>query len=224
MASGTSLERTVRWRAAAPGRHGAGPQADLPAGNSTNAAVTAKALAKKASSLPVRSIKCLLDATKRKEVFTASRVPNLGEVIGARVSPLRPLHIGNYGVILTAHGLMVGHVFRMNAKGGGKYEKHEPLFEKLHGSQFRAIPTATAVLHTKQLGHIPPINFICLLTTAPKPLPTGLELTTEDSERFKTLAQGLGQLNEAMTSFRKRRKRGVAAGGDSGDDLDEDLQ
>lgn len=48
-------------------------------------------------------------ATKRREVFTKSRVPNLPEIIGARVSLLRPIRIGDYGVILTARGLMIGH-------------------------------------------------------------------------------------------------------------------
>jgi hypothetical protein len=53
---------------------------------------------------------CLQAATKRKDVFTKAGVPNLSEVIGARVSILRPLRIGqDYGIVLTPHGLMVGH-------------------------------------------------------------------------------------------------------------------
>ncbi|KAJ7914140.1 hypothetical protein B0H13DRAFT_1537995, partial [Mycena leptocephala] len=102
------------------------------------------------------------------------------------------------------------------------YGKHEPVtdssnisalskisvqvFENLHGTHFRSIPTATAVVQTKQLAHIPPSNFLCLLSAPPKPAPTGLELTPEDSERFKTLSRGLVKFEEAMKLFRKRGK------------------
>ncbi|KAJ7907834.1 hypothetical protein B0H13DRAFT_1618080, partial [Mycena leptocephala] len=222
-ATGTGLERSARWHAPAPGGRAALPAAAA-AGNSANAALAATVVAKKA-------------ATKRKEIFTKAGVPNLSEVIGARVSILRPLRIGDYGVVLTPHGLMVGHVFGMNSKGGGKYGQHQPvtdsanisalskisvqLFEKIHGTQFRSIPSATALLQTKQFAHILPINFLCLLSAVPKLLPTGLELGAEDSERFKKLATGEAKLNDAMKLFRKRGKK-AGAEGDSEDD-DEDM-
>ncbi|KAJ7693090.1 hypothetical protein B0H17DRAFT_873689, partial [Mycena rosella] len=104
----------------------------------------------------------------------------------------------------------------------GKFGKHEPVtessnisalskisvqvFENLHGAQFRSIPMATAVLQTKQFAHIPSINFLCLLSAAPKIVPTGLELGAEDSERFRTLSRGLNGFNAAMTLFRKSGK------------------
>ncbi|KAJ7170332.1 hypothetical protein C8R43DRAFT_853741, partial [Mycena crocata] len=109
-------------------------------------------------------------------------------------------------------------------KGGGKYGKHEPLtdstniaalskislqvFENPYGAQFRSVPTATAVIQTKQFTRIPPINFLCLLSAAPKVVPTGLELTPEDSEsqRFKYLARGETKFNAAMTLYRKKGK------------------
>ncbi|KAJ7122137.1 hypothetical protein C8R44DRAFT_876453 [Mycena epipterygia] len=229
-ATGTGLERAARRREPAPGgRGGAVPssQLALPAGNSANAALAATVLARKA-------------ATKRKDVFTKAGVPNLPDVIGARVSLLRPIRIGDYGLILTARGLMIGHVFGMNAKGGGKYGKHEPVtdstnisalskisvqvFENLHGAQFRSIPTTTAVLQTKKFGHIPPINFLCLLSAVPKVSSTGLELAQQDSDRFKSFSRELKKFNEAMVLFRKRGKRKAAAGGDSGDEDEEDLE
>lgn len=127
----------------------------------------------------------------------------------------------------------------MNAKGGGKYGKHEPVtdstnisalskisvqvFENLHGAQFRSIPTATAVLQTKQFGHIPPIAFLCLLSATPKVSPTGLELAQQDSDRFKSFSRELKKFNEAMILFRKRGKRKAAAGGGSGDEDEEEM-
>ncbi|KAJ6615027.1 hypothetical protein B0H10DRAFT_2220789 [Mycena sp. CBHHK59/15] len=194
-AVGTGVEREVRWKASAPSGRGGnvrGSQSDvIPAGNSANAALTATALAKR--------------------------------VIAARVTPLRPLHIGDYGIIWTKNGLMVGHVFGLQAKGGGKHGKHEAvtessnisalskisvqIFDNLHGTQFRSIPVATALLQAKQFGHIPPINFLCLLSAVPKLSPTGLELVPEDSDRFRTLSRGLVQFNNAMTLFKKRGKR-----------------
>jgi hypothetical protein len=126
----------------------------------------------------------------------------------------------------------------MNSKGGGKYGQHQPvtdsanisalskisvqLFEKIHGTQFRSIPSATALLQTKQFAHILPINFLCLLSAVPKLLPTGLELGAEDSERFKKLATGEAKFDDAMKLFRKRGKKKAGAEGDSEDD-DEDM-
>ncbi|KAJ7044403.1 hypothetical protein C8F04DRAFT_918963, partial [Mycena alexandri] len=69
-----------------------------------------------------------------------------------------------------------------------------------HGTKFRYISTAT------QFGIFLPINFLCLLSTSPKVLPTGIELSVEDSERFKTLSSGLDKLNRAMKLLHKRHK------------------
>ncbi|KAJ6563169.1 hypothetical protein B0H10DRAFT_1947464 [Mycena sp. CBHHK59/15] len=122
----------------------------------------------------------------------------------------------------------------MQSKGGGKHGKHEAVtdssnvsvlskisvqvFEHLHGPQFRSIPTAKALLQTKQFGHIAPINFLCLLSAVPKFSSVALELAPEDSDRFKTLSRGLSQFNTAMTLFRKRGKRVATAEGDSGEE------
>ncbi|KAJ6620818.1 hypothetical protein B0H10DRAFT_2432733 [Mycena sp. CBHHK59/15] len=208
-AVGTGVEREARWKASAPGGRGGnvpGSSSDIVlAGNSANAALTATALAKKA-------------AAKRKEVFTKAKVPNLADVIGARVTVFRPLRV----------------VFGMQSKGGGKHGKHEAVtdssnvsalskisvqvFEHLHGPQFRSIPTATALLQTKQFGHIAPINFLCLLSAVPKFSSAALELAPEDSDRFKTLSRGLSQFNTAMTLFRKRGKKVATPEGDSGEE------
>ncbi|KAF8177560.1 hypothetical protein K438DRAFT_2181750 [Mycena galopus ATCC 62051] len=109
-------------------------------------------------------------------------------------------------------------------KGGGKCGKHEPVFENLHGGQFGSIPFATAAVQTKQFVHIPPVQFLCLWSAPARLFPTGIELTQEDVARFKTLAGVLRKFNEAMKLFRKRGKKKVAAGGESGDDDGEDSE
>lgn len=122
-ATGTGLERAARWREPAPGgRGGAVPDSEPApaAGNSANAALAATVLARKVRlSLFRSSIREYLyfpqAATKRKDIFTKAGVPNLPDIIGARVSLLRPIRIGDYGLILTARGLMIGHGMLMSS-------------------------------------------------------------------------------------------------------------
>ncbi|KAJ7812195.1 hypothetical protein B0H14DRAFT_2377696, partial [Mycena olivaceomarginata] len=118
-------------------------------------------------------------------------------------------------------------VFGMHSKGGGKYGKHEPVtdssnisalleisvqvFENLHGAQFRSIPSATAVVQTKQFAHIPPIHFLCLLSAPARLIPTGIELTQEDAVHFKTLAGSRRQLN-CSEEGKKESSRGRGVG------------
>ncbi|KAK6984121.1 hypothetical protein R3P38DRAFT_2472408, partial [Favolaschia claudopus] len=197
-ATGTGLERAARWRASAPGG------SEYYSLNFFDVCLATK----------------LQAAAKRKTIFTKAGVPSLPEVIAARVTPLRPISIGDFGVIYTSRGLMVGHVFEMYSKGGGKYGKHEPVtessnisalskisvqvYEHGHGAQFRAIPTATAVVQTKQFAHIQPYQFICLLSGSPKTIPSGVELRLEDANRFKLLLRGSAKFEVAEKLFRKR--------------------
>ncbi|KAJ7690113.1 hypothetical protein B0H17DRAFT_983291 [Mycena rosella] len=148
----------------------------------------------------------------------------LDEVVGARVSRFRPICLEDYGIIWTEHGLRVARVFSLQSKGGGKNGKHDAvtdssiitaisyasvqIYEHYHGAQFRDIPRATALLQTKQFGHIPSITFLCLLIATPKILRTGgIELSSEDSQRFTKLVGGLDKFNAAMVLFRKRGKK-----------------
>ncbi|KAJ7602998.1 hypothetical protein DFH06DRAFT_1350726 [Mycena polygramma] len=220
-AIGTGLVRNAHWTAPAPGGRGTDVPGTQSAGNAANAALSATVVAKKA-------------ALKRKDVFTKAGVSDLADIITARVTIFRPIRLGDYGVVLTTRGLMIGCVFGMHSKGGGKYGKHEPvtdstnisalskisvqLFEKLHGTQSRSIPSATAILQTKQFAHVPPINFLCLLSAVPKLLPTGLELGADDSERFKKLSMGLNKFDDAIKLSRKRGKKTAATGVESDSD------
>ncbi|KAK7012443.1 hypothetical protein R3P38DRAFT_2550092, partial [Favolaschia claudopus] len=141
-----------------------------------------------------------------------------------RVTILRPLRIGDYGIGFTPHGLMVGHVFAMH---WGKYGKHESrtdssnisalskisvqLFEHFYDSEFRSIPTPTAILQTKQFAHIPPSDFLCLLSGEANLLPTGLELRSDDSQLYNSLSRGYSKFVDAMKEFRKRGGKSAEA-------------
>lgn len=78
-AVGTGYERSARWHA------GDGKETSS-TGNSANAAAAASALTKRA-------------ATKRTRLFTKAQVPNLKEVINARVTEFKPLNRREYGII-----------------------------------------------------------------------------------------------------------------------------
>ncbi|KAK6966381.1 hypothetical protein R3P38DRAFT_2816383 [Favolaschia claudopus] len=111
-ATGTGLERAARWRA--PARGGGDsktPEKNQVAGNSANAALAANAVAKAA-------------AVKRKAVYTKASVPNLPEVIAARVTPIRPITIHDFGFIFTRRGLMA------LLRGSDKFENAMKLFRK----------------------------------------------------------------------------------------------
>jgi hypothetical protein len=63
-------------------------------------------------------------------------------------------------------------------------------------------------LQTKQFALLPSMSFLCLLSVSPKvhAKSSTLELTQEDSDRFKTLDQGTAKFGDAMKLSRKRRK------------------
>ncbi|KAJ6580061.1 hypothetical protein DFH09DRAFT_1275779 [Mycena vulgaris] len=209
LAVGTGLERGARWRAPAPGGRGGnvpGLKSALANSNSANAALTATAVAK-------------LAATKRKAAFIKAKVPHLAEVVEARVSILRPIRLGDYGVILTASGLMVGHVFGMNAKGGGKYGKHEPV---TNSSTIAALSKSLCKSSNPSMARSSGPFRRPLLS--PKVVLTGLELCPDDAARFKILTKGTNGFQEAMKLFRKTGKRGGAAGIASDDYTDEEKQ
>ena len=93
------------------------------------------------------------------------------------------------------HGLMT--------KSGGKNGKHAAatdasnisavsylamqVFKHMHGPLFQDHPDATAIFHTKQFALLTSNAFVCLLTSIPKTIPTGLELAQKESEWFKQL-------------------------------------
>ena len=90
----------------------------------------------------------------------------------------------------------------------------------MHGRQFRHIPEVTSHLQTKQFALLPSMSFLCLLSVSPKVHAQSctLELTPEDSDRFKTLDQGTAKFKDAMKLSRKRKKVAEAIDGE----LDED--
>jgi len=53
-----------------------------------------------------------------------------------------------------------------------------------------------------------PISFICLLSSAPKVNPAGIEVAQEDAERFKLFNSNVSKVTLAVKLFRKRGRGG----------------
>lgn len=84
------------------------------------------------------------------------------------------------------------------------------VFEHTHGCQFRAIPSATAILQAHQFALLPPSNVISILSTGPQTLNhSGFDLSPTDMTLFNDLRRGnaIVQLRLAMKAFRKREKK-----------------
>ncbi|KAF8167513.1 hypothetical protein B0H34DRAFT_854442 [Crassisporium funariophilum] len=213
IAIGTGVNRKVRWtdnRVPAPGGRegivGGVAAPEVSAGNSANAALAAASVAKKA-------------AERRKHIFTKAGVPNFAELKDARVTMLRPLQVGDYGVIVNPSGVMVGRVIALYSKTGGKNGKHSwinesstiaaisymavQVFEHMHAQQFRSVPAATAIFQTRQFLQLSSINFLTLLDYKEEQSST-LKLSPEDLHRFRTLQNADKQLQAALKLSQKQ--------------------
>jgi hypothetical protein len=151
---GTGLERAARWRASAPG--GRGEQDD--AGRKLSKCGTQgggsgnKGALKLELLISCTNLNCFQAAQKRRKVFTQAQVPNLLELVDARVSRMKPIKVDDFGIIWTAEGVRVAKgerlasdwftrciegpssdmgklVIALHSKGGGKHGKHEGITE-----------------------------------------------------------------------------------------------
>jgi hypothetical protein len=59
---------------------------------------------------------------------------------------------------------------------GKQYPKTDTPYEHMHGRLFRDHPDATATFRTQQFMLLTSNAFLCLLSSTPKTIPTGLEL------------------------------------------------
>ncbi|KAG6905164.1 hypothetical protein DXG01_004460, partial [Tephrocybe rancida] len=142
-AVGTGVERSARWLEGSSTKT---------SGNAANAAAAAETVAKK-------------EAARRRRILTQAKVPCLTDVCDGRVSILKPLQLGSYGIFFNNDQLVVGHIIALYSKTGGKYGKHGSvvnatnvsavshisveLFDQLHGRQFRGTSTT---LQTKRVA------------------------------------------------------------------------
>ncbi|KAG2152842.1 hypothetical protein DEU56DRAFT_977227 [Suillus clintonianus] len=196
-AIGTGLEHAAHWTEQVP-----------QAGNSANAANAAKAVVKRAM-------------LRRKSVFKTARLPLLAILNDAHITLLRPLKDGDFGIVFTEQwGLRVGRVVAIYSKGGGKNGKHGAvesvdaiaaisylgvqLYQQHFRQYFRSLPDATSIFQCRQFVFLPSTAFLCLLTSAPKVTPSGLELVPADVSAFETLHHASPRLTEAAKLFRKR--------------------
>ena len=74
----------------------------------------------------------------------------------------------------------------------------------MHGRLFRDQPDATAIFHTKQFALLTSNAFLCLLSSIPKTVPSGLELAQKEAEQFMQLSLGESKFRDAAQFFRKR--------------------
>jgi len=111
-------------------------------------------------------------------------------------------------------------VIAIYSKTGGKNGKHAAVtdasnisavsylaiqvFEHMHGRIFREHPDATATFQAKQFALLASNSFLCLLSSIPKTMSTGLELTQKDAEQFGKMLSEESKFMDAMRLFRKR--------------------
>jgi hypothetical protein len=80
-------------------------------------------------------------------------------------------------------------------------------FEHMYARQFRSVPSATAIFHTRQFLFLSSINFLPpLLNYKEFSQQQGsiLELSPEDSNRLRTMQKADKQLQAALKLSRKR--------------------
>ncbi|KAH7904198.1 hypothetical protein BJ138DRAFT_1240158 [Hygrophoropsis aurantiaca] len=207
---GTGVERATRWTGSS--NRPTTTSSGLPSGNAANAASVAKAAAKKA-------------LNRRKAIFKEAGMPLLPVIGEGRITMLRPLVLGDYGVFSTDAGLMIGKVITLYTKGAGKNGKHSAvlqvdtitaisyvgvqLFQQLFRQQFRAIPEATALFQCHQFAHLPSMAFLCVLVQSLKITPTGFDLNATDLTLFETLKSASAKLTNVVKISRRRGKANV---------------
>ncbi|KIJ59917.1 hypothetical protein HYDPIDRAFT_170487 [Hydnomerulius pinastri MD-312] len=200
--AGTGLERAARWT---------GSSAQSSSGNAANAATVAKQGVRKAM-------------TRRKQIFTLAKLPFLAVLADARISMLKPLESGHYGLIFTSGRLRIGKVIALYSKGGGKNGKHGAalkadhiaalsyvgvqVYQQYFRQTFRAVTDETAKFQTHQFAFLPSIMFLCTLNSTPEITHSGSELTVSvaDLALFEALKRAENNISEAGKLFRKRGK------------------
>jgi hypothetical protein len=78
------------------------------------------------------------------------------------------------------------------------------VFKHMYSCLFRDHPDATATFQTKQFALLTSIAFLCLLSSMPKTIPTGLELAQKDAEQFMEMLSRENIYMDVMKTFRKR--------------------
>ncbi|KAJ8089783.1 hypothetical protein PM082_018359 [Marasmius tenuissimus] len=64
-------------------------------------------------------------AAKRRRIFLERKIRHFTDCIDeARVSAVRPLKVGDFGLVYTVHEIFMDRVTTMYSKGGGKHGKH----------------------------------------------------------------------------------------------------
>ncbi|KAG6864122.1 hypothetical protein C0991_012300 [Blastosporella zonata] len=218
LAVGTGAERSIRWGILTTNEA---------SGNSANAEVAAKAMAVKAGNL-----------RRANYNYTSAKCPQvlLELLYTARVSEIRPIVLGNYGLIYHGEKVTLARVHSLYAKTGEKNGRHSDVADKANIASlsylsvqvykpqedqpitgsilFTNVTDSTELLQLSEYAHINSYQFLLLMPTiiglaGGKPLLTGADT---DFYSELTCPQVLQSLMAVMKLFCKRPgKRGTEA-------------
>ncbi|THH21626.1 hypothetical protein EUX98_g8318 [Antrodiella citrinella] len=217
-AATTGAGRGLRWIKSAAGGQESGTT--LTTGNSGNAVLAATDSATSASK-------------RRVTLFTKAQVPHQLDICNARVTKVRPVTVGDFGIVWTTSGLMLGHILTMYSKSGFLNGKHQAVTQSTNVSAlsyisvqtfqctarytklFSSIPDSTSLLQTKHFAHIPSHMFLTLLSSKPTPTDTSLQetaarrtykMTEVDFDLYLSLSSNIESFDRATTLFRGRKR------------------
>ncbi|THH16648.1 hypothetical protein EUX98_g9269 [Antrodiella citrinella] len=211
-AIGTGLERRTRWTTHAENADVSQPESHV-SGNVANASAVAKTAARQA-------------ITRRKTLFTKAGVPELNAIVEARISTLRGLKTGDFGVVFTPFGVRLGRVLVVYSKGGGKNGRHGAvdsissigagsnialeLLEFVHGRIFRI--QKNRAFQTIQFAFIPPLAFLTRIQTLTEDIGGSFVMSDDqDFKIYRSLDKARGAIEQCMKLSRKRGARGGGA-------------
>ncbi|KAH9835201.1 uncharacterized protein C8Q71DRAFT_108596 [Rhodofomes roseus] len=170
---------------------------------------------------------------KRQQCFKKAGVVHAEDLAHGQVSDLRPLQVGDFGIVVGEDGsIVIAEVITIYSKTGGKNGKHAhvdnavnigavsniavQLFEYSFNTQFRALTKATSAFQTHNFALLPSVQFLCLLRHKPHSAsgPFGaitVDMHVQDLPLFRELQRSKAQIHAALKLFRKRGAKGKSA-------------
>ncbi|KAF7291093.1 hypothetical protein MKEN_01491200 [Mycena kentingensis (nom. inval.)] len=204
----TTLSRTTRTAAPAKSAPGGRGPADvpLPAGNSSNAADKAAAVAKTAQG-------------KRARCW-AKHIPlALDPKYNAHVSPTSPITTQSYGIVFHENRLRLARVVALYHTTSGRHAYITQstsitalsyivaqLYDCTGGNNFKSITGDTGQFNTVTWAHLPPIRFLCLLSHSPRFNKMSLlyQLESADWKYFTAFSKHADKFTAAIKDFSKK--------------------
>ncbi|KLO09998.1 hypothetical protein SCHPADRAFT_819503 [Schizopora paradoxa] len=169
--------------------------------------------------------------SRRKKVFSNKKITPrlpaqiLDHIESGRVSPIRPLTVGDMGFALVRGRVGVVKVVSLYSKGGGKNGKHADVdavehlagasyisvqvFEHSHVRSFRNIPDDFRNLTVYEFAHLPSLQFLALLANPIKETKTGIEISVGDANFWTLLSKWTATISACVTKRASATKKGT---------------